>query len=89
MERTFVEDVRRHWMTSIGLWCCLMIGVVSVAHSKQPRAKVQIAASSITMPSPTNAPRVDGASVDSRVTLTFKTLDLSTLNAAAYGDGEL
>ena len=85
---SFWQQSVRHWTRSIGLWCCLMVGVVMVAEvndRRGPLAEASVLAASDAIPG-----KVAGRSIvaSPQVTLTYSTLDLSALGASAYGDGE-
>lgn len=82
MEPSFLKENIRHWTRSVGLWCCLMVGVVTFAQFKpvqQPLAAASLTADVHTAPL---------ANVDARVTLSYSTLDLSAHTNSAYGDYE-
>ena len=88
MAHSFWQENVRHWKRSVGLWCCLMVGVVSFAQSKPPRAELSLATASTTASPVALLARNSSSRSSSAVTLRYETMDLSALNVSAYGDVE-
>ncbi len=88
MQKSFWEENVSYWKRSVGLWCCLMLGVVTLANSKAPHADQIGATASVAGPVTLLSAHASAGEVNSNVTLSYTTLDVTTLNASAYGDIE-
>jgi len=88
VKKSFWEENVCHWKRSVGVWCCLMLGVVVVANSKTPQAKLSHAAASTTGQLSLMPAHVTTRDLNPAVTLSYSTLDVTELNASAYGDME-
>lgn len=87
MRLTPSNHTKRHFMRSAGLWVCFVIGLSWFVAQKSPQGGIEFARAHAADQFSTSQP-ARTSHVDPRVTLTFQTLDLSTITPAAYGDAE-
>lgn len=88
VQKSFWQENVCHWKRSVGVWCCLMLGVVTMANSKTPRPNLPVTTASISGSLALAPSHARAGVVNPRVTLSYSTLDVTALNASAYGDIE-
>lgn len=88
VQKSFWQENVRHWKYSVGVWCCLMLGVITMANSKAPHADLPLATANISGALKLTPVQATARGVNPQVTLSYSTLDVTALNASSYGDIE-
>lgn len=87
MQNSLWHEDLRFWKRSVGVWACLIVAVVIAGQPGQTDADTGMHMASMTSPSKLVLP-AQQSGANPTVTLTYSTLDLSSLNAASFGDQE-
>ncbi len=88
MKKSFWEENICRWKRTVGLWCCLMLGVVMAANSTDTRTKPPHVIASVSGQVSLVPVHATAHNINPSVTLSYSTLDVTGLNASAYGDVE-
>lgn len=86
MQSQFLDESRRHWKRSVGLWCVSMVCIAAFAANKPPRTSIHAAEAALFSDFVSAQGGGAGAELTSGVTVTYAPLDLTALNLSAYGD---